>query len=302
MRRTGTAKFPSSVNLFKFVHKVMADQKRTKINDQEVGNILEYNPSDCSHWKRGEKSVKSVFSLNRIAEVLSVEPALIIDIASGAIGVDEAWFEYQESLNIQKAVRNLAGVSPDRITRVRSRVIAFVDAIHKQADFKAAPLYVPEVIRFFAFVTLQPTDLMDRVSRILRVKTGHYVIQYPKSELKPQIRLAMVKELARIICQAERDRFPELGERDEELQDYEEILLAANLLAPLQMIRSEISKADIKKNIVNEMSAVFWVPKTLMTMQMRQLLSLQSEINASNTSLSGERPAQSSNRLEDKKF
>lgn len=295
MRRTGTAKFPSSVNLFKFVHKVMADQKGTKINDQEVGNILEYNPSDCSHWKRGEKSVKSVFALNRIAEVLSVEPALVIDIASGAIGVDEAWYEYQEALNIQKTVRSLAGVSPDKIAAVRNRILLFVDAIHKQADFKAAPLYVPEVIRFFSFINLQPAELMDRVSRILRVKAGQYIIQYPKTDLKPQIRLAMVRELARILCQAERERFPELGERDDELIEFEEILLAANLLAPLPMIRSEIAKVDTKKNIVNEMAAVFWVPKTIMTMQMKHLLSLQSELVARSGVATAERSASSLN-------
>ena len=52
MRRSGTAKFPHSVQLFKFTQKVMVDQRGGKVNDQEVGSILNFNPSDCSHWKR----------------------------------------------------------------------------------------------------------------------------------------------------------------------------------------------------------------------------------------------------------
>jgi hypothetical protein len=285
MRRNGTVKFPSSVNLFKFVHKVMVDQKGSKINDQEVGNILEYNPSDCSHWKRGEKSVKSVFALNRIAEVLNLEPSLVLDVASGSIGVDEAWFEYQEARSIQRILRNLNEVPLDRRIRVKERAVAFVAALQKQADFKAAPLYVPEVIRFFAFVSLQPADLMDRMCRILRVKAGQYVIQFPKGDLKPQTRFAMVKELVRIICEGERERFPELGSREDDLLEYEELVMATNLLVPYGMLRSEMAKIDIKKNIVNELSTTFWVPKTLITLQLKQLLTSKAQIDQTTRSM-----------------
>lgn len=285
MRRNGTVKFPSSVNLFKFVHKVMVDQKGSKINDQEVGNILEYNPSDCSHWKRGEKSVKSVFALNRIAEVLNLEPSLVLDVASGSIGVDEAWFEYQEARSIQRILRNLSEVPLDRRIRVKERAVAFVAALQKQADFKAAPLYVPEVIRFFAFVSLQPADLMDRMCRILRVKAGQYVIQFPKGDLKPQTRFAMVKELVRIICEGERERFPELGSREDDLLEYEELVMATNLLVPYGMLRSEMAKIDIKKNIVNELSTTFWVPKTLITLQLKQLLTSKAQVDQTTRSM-----------------
>jgi len=280
MRRSGTVKFQNSVNLFKFVHKVLVDQKGAKINDQDVGNILEYNPSDCSHWKRGEKCVKSVFALNRIAEVLNVEPALIFDIASGSIGVDEGWFEYQESRAIQSILRNLSGVSKERIQLVKERAIEFAAQLLKQADFKAAPLYVPEVVRFFAFISLQPADLIDRMSRILRVKAGQYVIQFPKGDLKPQTRLAMVKELVRIVCEGERERFPEIGERDQELLEFEELVIATNLLIPYGMLKAEMSKIDIKKNIVNELAATFWIPKTLVSLQLSQLLTSGERIDS----------------------
>ena len=90
MKRSGTAKFPNSVQLFKFCQKVLMDKRGGKVRDQEVGAMLNFNPSDCSHWKRGEKNVRSVFALAKLSDALNVEIALIHDIASGAIGLDEA--------------------------------------------------------------------------------------------------------------------------------------------------------------------------------------------------------------------
>jgi hypothetical protein len=39
MKRSGTAKFPHSVQLFKFCQKVMMHQRNGKVRDQEVGAI-----------------------------------------------------------------------------------------------------------------------------------------------------------------------------------------------------------------------------------------------------------------------
>jgi hypothetical protein len=90
MKRSGAVKFPNSVQLFKFCHKVMLTQRGGKVHDQEVGAILGFNPSDCSHWKRGEKNVRSVFALAQLSEALGVESTLIHDVASGACQLDEA--------------------------------------------------------------------------------------------------------------------------------------------------------------------------------------------------------------------
>ena len=57
MKRSSSVKFPNSVQLFKFCLKVMVYKRVSKVRDQEVGAILNFNPSDCSHWKRGEKTL-----------------------------------------------------------------------------------------------------------------------------------------------------------------------------------------------------------------------------------------------------
>lgn len=272
MRRSGTAKFPHSVQLFKFTQKVMVDQRGNKVNDQEVGSILNFNPSDCSHWKRGEKNVKSVFALTTLANTLGVEPALIFDIASGAIGLDEAYFEYQETKAIASIRKAISDVDPQIIEESRQRVADFVSQIHTQAGFNSAPLYVPEVMRFFAYVNMQTAEMMDKLTRILRVKPGQYTIHYTKGDLKPQTRMSMVKELARIIFEGERARYPELGESKSEIIAFEELVFMADLLCPQNMIREEMAKIDARKNLIAELSSAFWVPKILIGFQLQMML------------------------------
>lgn len=272
MKRSGACKFPNSVQLFKFCQKVLMSQRGTKIHDQEVGSILSYNPSDCSHWKRGEKNVRSVFSLAKLAETLGVETTLVHDVASGAVGLDEAFYEWQESNQFKNLVSRSAAFDSDDLAQVRRRVESFVAELHAQSEFKTPPLYVPEVLRFFSFITIQPTEMMDKLSRILRVKAGQYAIQYKKGDLKAQTRMGMVKDLARIIFEGERARFPELGEGNSKLYEFEETVFVASLLVPKAMLMSEMAKLDSRKNVVSELATLFWVPKSLVGFQLQDIL------------------------------
>ena len=272
MKRSGACKFPNSVQLFKFCQKVLMSQRGTKIHDQEVGSILSYNPSDCSHWKRGEKNVRSVFSLAKLAETLGVETTLVHDVASGAVGLDEAFYEWQESNQFKNLVSRSAALDSDDLAKVRRRVESFVAELHTQSEFKTPPLYVPEVLRFFSFITIQPTEMMDKLSRILRVKAGQYAIQYKKGDLKAQTRMGMVKDLARIIFEGERARFPEIGEGNPKLYEFEETVFVASLLVPKALLMSEMTKLDSRKNVVSELATLFWVPKSLVGFQLQDIL------------------------------
>jgi len=272
MKRSGAGKFPNSVQLFKFCQKVLMHQRGTKIRDQEVGSILNFNPSDCSHWKRGEKNVRSVFALAKLAEAMQIETSLVHDVASGAVGLEEAYYEYLEARAYKEAFAKAKEHSEEELTAVRTRVQKFVDSIHQQSDFSTPPLYLPEVMRFFAFVTTQPTDMLDKLSRILRVKPGQYVVHFRKGDLKPQTRMSMVKDLARIVFEGERNRFPELGALNPGLLPFEEIIFTANLLAPKTMVLDEMSKFDARRNIVAELAALFWVPKSLVCLQLQDIV------------------------------
>lgn len=273
MKRSETVKFPNSIQLFKFCQKVMMHQRgNKKVNDQEIGNILEFNPSDCSHWKRGEKSVRSVFALAKLSETLNVEASLIHDLASGAAGLDEAFFEFLESNNIASTVEKAREAGEAAMNAARQRVEAFVTQLHAQSQFTTAPLYLPEVVRFFSFIQMQPIEMIDRLSRVLRTKPGHYVINYRKGDLKAQTRMSVLKDLARIIFEAERSRYPELGAANEKLAAYEQLIFVATLLAPRSMLLDEMARLDSRRNVVSELAALFWIPKSLLTFQLQQVI------------------------------
>jgi len=272
MKRMGAVKFPNSVQLFKFCQKVFSHQKGSKIRDQEIGNILGFNPSDCSHWKRGEKNVRSVFALAKLAEAMQVETSLVHDVASGAASLDEAFFEYLEAKTFKEAFTKSKQLTAPEIAQIKERIQQFVGGILQQSEFSTPPLYLPEVLRFFSFVTSQPIEMIDKLSRILRIKPGQYAIHYKKGDLKPQTRMSIVKDLARILFQGERARFPELGAASSDLLEFEEIIFTANLLAPKAMLLAEMAKLDARKNVVSELATLFWVPKSLVCLQLQDIV------------------------------
>jgi hypothetical protein len=272
MRRISVAKFPNSAQLYKFCFKVLMHQRGGKVNDQEVGAMLDFNPSDCSHWKRGEKNVKSVFALATLSETLGVESTLIHDVASGAVDVDEAYFEYLESRNFAQIVARATDCGIEDLEAARRRVEAFVSQIHAQSEFTTAPLYLPEVMRFFSFISTQAVDIVDNLTRILRVRPGQYCVQFRKGDLKPQTRMSIAKDLGRIIFDAERARFPELGAARPELIPFEILFFLSALLIPKGMMLQEMAKLDARRNIVSELSALFWVPKSVVSFQMQDVV------------------------------
>lgn len=289
MRRSGIAKFPNSVQLFRFCQKVLMDQKGGKVHDQEVGGILSFNPSDCSHWKRGEKNIRSVFALAKLADALAVEISLVHDLASGAICLDEAYFEYQESRSIQKSIQSATLVGAGAFGLARTRAEAFAADLHKKADLNTAPVYLPEVLRLLPFISAQAVDMMDKLSRILRKKPGHYVIQFKRGELSAQTRLSVALDLARIIFEAERKQFPELGTLDASLTHFEELAFAAALLIPKDLLKKEFSTLDPRKNVVAEAAAMFWVPRSLVCFQLQDIVRM-APFQAAQTDLPQHRP------------
>src|SRR5690606_16358596 len=65
-----------------------------RVIDQDVGQILGFDPADCSHWKKGKKNIRSIQAMKSIAEHLGVDEKLVVDVAAGDIEETEAFFEY----------------------------------------------------------------------------------------------------------------------------------------------------------------------------------------------------------------
>ena len=261
------------------------DQKGTKVHDQEVGGMLNFNPSDCSHWKRGEKNVKSVFALAKLAETLNVEVSLIHDLAGGQSTLEEAFFEYKESQNFKKILAKAAEAASDEVARVRKNASNFAQDLLKKAEYTTPPLYIPEIMRFFPFVTTQPIDMIDKLSRILRKRPGQYAIHFCKKELKPQTRMSVIMDLARILFEAERSKFPELGPVNHDLLPFEELVFTAAILVPKGLLANELKTIDPKKNIFHELSNIFWAPKSLIGFQLQDFIASGEKVTVKDTTL-----------------
>lgn len=272
MKHLGTVRFPNSVQLFKFCQRVLTEQRGSKSKDQELGQVLDFNPSDCSHWKRGDKNVKSVFVLAKLAKFLNVEETLLFDIVNGVIGAEEAYFEYQESKEISNIIAVRNSLDASQLQERKQKIEAFVKAIHEQLSFRTPPLFLPELVRVFSFINLQPVEMVDKISRVLKNKNKSYVVQYQRGEFRPQTRMSVVKDIAKIVLLGERERYPEFGSYDKDLIKTEILMFVTAMLAPKELLVEEMSKVDLNKNFISELATAFWVPKSLVSYQVQDII------------------------------
>ena len=111
MRKVVEMKYPNSARLFSFCKSVL-DSKfaNARVIDQDVDQILGFDPADCSNWKKGRKNIRSIKSIDAIAKHLDVDPRFLIDISSGSLTTPEAILEYQGlgHLSIDASVSELA--------------------------------------------------------------------------------------------------------------------------------------------------------------------------------------------------
>lgn len=266
-------RFPQSAVLFKFCLNVLEVRRPgTKVHDQDVGNILEYNPSDTSHWKRGKKAVRSIFALEALSRELDVDVELIEDVASGAVDFDEAWFDFLESEEESKVSKEHAGVSFSRERRDRQLILERVaDSLAAKAGIQTVPVYVPELMESTPFVQLVQADVTERLARSNRIKPGQYVIRYRKGELTSHIRCAISREVARIIVLSEREQFA-LPPRSEDMVATEIIDLANAMLVPSHLLKAELTRVPARANMVQYLANLFWVPKVVIRSRLVSLL------------------------------
>lgn len=274
MRKASEAqRFPQSAVLFKFCLRVLETRKPDgKVHDQDVGNILDYNPSDTSHWKRGKKAVRSIFALEALSRALDVDIELIEDIASGALDFDEAWFDFCESEDEARQSKVQSGLTYSKVRRDRQLMMEHVaQSISTRAGTSSVPVFLPELLNAVPFIQLVQADVTDRLARSNRVKPGQYVIRYRKGDLTSHIRCAIAREVARIILMSEREQFM-LPPRSEETTTTEIIDLANALLVPSDLLKAELTKVPARANMVQYLSDLFWVPKVVIRSRLVTLL------------------------------
>ena len=172
MKNPQKIKSSGSSQLFHFCYKILTDKKGKKIHDQEIGSILNFNPSDCSHWKRGEKHIKSISMFNTLAKKLDVETTLLHDLASGNINLEEAYYEHKTSHLINNTLKYINSYHDQEEILARYLSIKkLTDTIHIKMNFKNPPVYLPELFHVFENINQQSIEIISDLSRILKVKS-----------------------------------------------------------------------------------------------------------------------------------
>jgi hypothetical protein len=265
-------RFPQSALLFKFCLAVLqARSAGGKAHDQDLGNILNYNASDTSHWKRGKKAVKSVHAIEALARKLDADFETLHDLSEGSLDFEEAWFEFSEAENLRKLQSKLS-LSLQKQRAERAPVLeVLASQILARADVGTIPVYVPEVVSVLPFVEIAAREVSDKLARATRVKPGFYSIRYRKGDMRAHTRVAVMREIARIILHSERAQFG-LPPRIDELLPFEVVDLSNALLVPMGHFKAEYQKVPVRMDVVSALADTFWVPKSVIRGRLTQAL------------------------------
>ena len=280
-------KYPNSANLFQFCKSVL-DIKfgSVRVIDQDVGQILGFDPADCSHWKKGKKNIKSYKAAKSIAEHLAVDEVLVYDILSGDLNAFEAmheFFGYGDFSFSPKSVESFRKLyyrssldswkqsseeSFDDILENQFKLIdEAVSKIHRKINFEEAPLYLPEILAAYANLSLssyKATQAEIEDCRIkLTEKDGKYTISYPTEiRMKPYLRFKIAKTMAHFFFNEFNIKLPiDLGDSNDQLMHVYTNYFAAQLIAPKHILLRELSKVEVTKDIVTQVADGVWASR-----------------------------------------
>ena len=303
-KKASDAKYPHSASLFQFCRLVL-DHKfgGIRVIDQDVGQILGFDPADCSHWKKGKKNIRSIQAMKSIAEHLGVDERLIVDVAAGEQDEHEAFFEFTGygSFEVDQKVLETARKDfyrKNASTWTRDKEMEFkglfdpnevwidnvVKEIHAKINFGEAPLYLPEVAAHYPNIKLLATEATETLTEARPVQAidspGGVEVRYLAGlEMRPYVRYRIARAMAPAFLTGDQNPSrQDLGEFAQHVIEIQRNLFAAKLLVPANLLRKEMANINVGKDIVVQLAETFWVSKTLMNRRLKEILERQSAI------------------------
>jgi len=266
-------KYPHSANLFQFCRRVL-DQKYggIRVIDQDVGQILGFDPADCSHWKKGKRNIRSIHAIKGIAGFLDVEEGLVRDLALGELTLEEALFEWNgygpteldpKEVEAAKKEYYRQGVSRSSEEEAAFKALFHIDfvaiedrvaLIHSKMQHQEPPLYLPEVVNFFPFL-----------SEVVERERG----EQPQG--RTDLRYQKAKEMALHFLPKRSVTLPGFEKYAQHVEAIETTWFAFYLLAPSALVRRALSKVDLSRDLVGQLAEIFWVSKAFMNRRLKQL-------------------------------
>jgi hypothetical protein len=293
MKKTAENRYPHSATLFKFCKEALEIryEGNVKVIDQDVGAILGYDPADCSHWKKGKKNIRALATLRSIADHLNIDERLLIDIASGKVGLEEAVYEYRgygafalqgrhlENLKKEffknptkwqgegsglKSFEELFDVDRPGVVRAAESVLAL-------GNFTEAPIYLPEVYGLFPELRLSADETIPEPMQVV-TEGDVTTVKFRGPEMRPYVRFMLAKELFKYLCRRGHTLTAKFASGPAEVVDIQANIFAGSLLVPGRMLRKEVESIDSSLDIVLQLAETFWISKALMNQRLRDYM------------------------------
>lgn len=296
MKKVEANRYPNSATLFKFCKEALEIryQGNVKVIDQDVGAILGYDPADCSHWKKGKKNIRALGTLRSIAEHLNIDERLLIDIASGKVGLDEAVFEYKGygsfSLN-GKSLESLKkeffknptkwqidgnlGSFEELFDINREEVSNIAKNVLESGNFTEAPVYLPEIFQIYSNINVTSDSSIKGNIEVHEEPTDNGLkvkILYNGPEMRPYVRFLSLKELYKYLCNSDHPLASQFKSAPTEVIDIQANIFAGMVLIPSDLLSAEVSKIDSSMDVVSQLADIFWTSKALMNQRLRDYL------------------------------
>lgn len=292
-------KYPNSANLFQFCRQILDSRYNgVRVIDQDIGQILNFDPAECSHWKKGKKNIRSIQAIRKIADYLNIDEKLVIDVASGEVEYGEAYYEFQGYGRTEIAANILDEAKKDYYRKNagtwskekedafknyffldEEAVDAIVRQIHEKINFLEAPLYLPEVLSVYPNIKLNPVaDFKQEKEGFDGLTSTHqsgevFTISYRAgSDTRPYTRYRIAKSLGKYFIGKLLVQNEELSHYRGYVEDALTNMFATKLLVPANLIKEEMSRVSVSRDVVSQLADIFWVSKSFMNKRMAELL------------------------------
>lgn len=296
MKKTAENRYPHSATLFRFCKEALEIryEGNVKVIDQDVGAILGYDPADCSHWKKGKKNIRALSTLRSIADHLSIDERLLIDIASGKIGLEEAVFEYRGYGQFALTGRSLENLKKEFFKNParwqgegslksfeelfdidRAGVVKAAEAVLASGNFTEAPVYIPEVFALYPNIQLVVDNDLNAPVVAAVTNEGDVprtIVKFRGPEMRPYVRFMLARELWKHLTRTAHPLAAKFAATPTEVVDIQANIFAGVLLIPGKMLRKEVEGIDSSLDIVLQLAETFWTSKSLMNQRLRDYM------------------------------
>lgn len=303
MTQMRDCKYPHSANLFSFCKNVLSSKfGHARVIDQHVGQILGFDPADCSHWKRGRKSIRSFDAIQAIAKKLGVDERLVLDVARGDLTDAEAMLELSEVPQVssfrdlvavlraegkfQNAMHwsnDLTRALEDYLGAADGRINDHISEIHRRINFQEVPLLFPELWSAYPSIKVVERAAPDFVKsaaweffpRALKGPNETMEIHIVRETMnRSRIRFMLAEFLAEFFLDHPVDsRISFLNiEQKKLLMKYLQATFAKRLMVPAHLVRQEIKSIDLSKDMVGQLAERFWVSRRIINVRLKEIV------------------------------